>query len=654
MAEIVAGKERAPAWYFWSLVAIVLLGLALRGYRITGWIMDNDETHFMIYAYHPSSLVVTDALTHARPDCFYALLCIPTIHLFGMNELGMKIWPVLFGTLSILAMAVLVWQYTHCRRSALWAAGLLAVFPLHVYLSTKAMPDVIAGFFLICALIQLIHLSRPGARASNFVFLGVTMALAVLTKLTALCLWFFVLVTLPLVIARKRNRRWGYLSLLLALLPVTAMIIAAKWNSSNLNFFEEEKMRADFGFSLHRSLFQIVLIWRYYAGVALLVGVGIWIAFQKRRELPRLLLPLGLASLWLAFLAPYFRNNIRELTFLISALWPFLGLSIAFFTGSFLRTLILVLVLAVNIVLTLFGVPQPHYNSSSWSGRTSAVLDRPPGWPSRAIPIWVANHLAPDEGLLVTGLSYTDPLVISLRQRGIRYHSATSAFELLRDPATKIKYLIFVDDPIAYAPVLYRYACDHFSPVREAAFPGYMIFDCRKNGQFVAYPDALNSAKSYANQGAGFAQQGDYQDAITSFRIALQQEPELLDVKKLLMTCYLNTGQKTEALRLCREMSRADPHDPESNLNLAILYHELGMTQETQSQCRHNIQLGIGPAISYGILAQTLEESGDIDAARDAYRSSLKQDPRNPITLELLRRFDEKHPAPGSSSNTSR
>lgn len=175
-----------------------------------------------------------------------------------------------------------------------------------------------------------------------------------------------------------------------------------------------------------------------------------------------------------------------------------------------------------------------------------------------------------------------------------------------------------------------------------------MIFDCRKNGQFVAYPDALNSAKTYANQGASLVRQGDYQDAIASFRIALQQEPDLLDVKKLLMTCYLNTGQKTAALPLCREMAQADPHNPESNLNLAILYHELGMTPEAQAQCRHNIQLGIGPAISYGILAQTLEQSGDIPAAREAYLSSLKQDPHNPVTLELLRRFDEKHPRPAS------
>jgi hypothetical protein len=650
---MVAEKKRTPAWYFWALAAIVLLGLVLRGYRITGWIMDNDESHFLIYAHHPNSLVVTDYSTYARPDCFYALLCIPSVHLLGPNELGMRIWPVLFGTLSIVAIAVLVRQYTHCHRSALWAAGLLAVFPLHVFLSTKATPDVIAVFFLLCALIQLIHLSRPGARASSFILLSAAMALAILSKLTALSLWFSVLVTLPFVIPDKRNRPGAYLSLFLALLPVVAMMIAAKWNGSPMNFFEEEKLRAQFGFSLDRILSHIGLFWRFYAGVTVLAGVGAWTAATKRRELSPLLLPLCLATLGLVFVAPYFRSHIRDLAFLIPTLWPLLGLSIVFFTGSFLRTLTLLVVVAANVVVTLMGVPGPNYNDASWSGRSTAVLDRPPGWPSRAIPIWVANHLAPDEGLLVTGLGYTDPFVISLKQMGIRYHSATSACELLRDPANKIKYLVFVDDPATYAAVLYRYACAHFSLVREPAFPGYVIFDCRKNGQFVAYPDALNSANTYANHGARLARQGDYQNAITCFRTALQQEPELLDVKKLLLTCYLNTGQKTEAIQLGREISQADPSDPESNLTLAILYHESGMTQEAQAQCRHNIQHGIAPAISYGILAQTLEQTGDLGAARDAYQLSLRHDPRNPVTLELLRKFHDKHPDLASSSPNS-
>ncbi|MGA2139081.1 MAG: glycosyltransferase family 39 protein [Verrucomicrobiia bacterium] len=644
MTAIVADKKPTPASYLWALTAIVLFGLLLRGYHLTGWIMDNDESHFLIHALRPSLLVVTDYPTHARPDCFYVLLCIPSIWLLGPNELALRLWPVLFGTLSIAAIAALVRQYTHSYRNALWAAALLAVFPLHVFLSTKATPDVIAVFFLICALIPLVTLSRPGARPSHSILLGVTMALAILTKLTALSLWFFVLLTLPLVIPDKRNRRWACLSLVLGLIPVVAMIIAAKCHGSPIHFFEEHNQRAQFGFTLNRLLSHIGLCSRFYADTAVLAAIGLWIAVKKRRELLPLLLPLALTALSLVFVAPYFRSHIRDLSFLIPTLWPLVGLSIVFFTVSFTRTLVLLAVVVANLLLTLIGVPRPHYNDSSFSDLSTAALSRPAGWPSRAISIWMPNHLAPDEALLVTGLGYTDPFVISLKQRGIHYHSATSDFELLRDPANKIKYLVFVDDPRNYAAVLYRYAYTHFSIVVEPVFPGYVIFDCRKNGQFVAYPDALNSATTYANRGARLTQQGDYQNAITCFRIALQQEPQLLDVKKLLLTCYLNTGQKSQALPLARELAKADPLDPASNLNLAILYLESGMTLEAQTQCRHNLQLGIAPAITYAILAQTFEQTGKLAAARAAYQLSLQLDSSDPVTLELLRRFDAHHP----------
>ena len=537
---------------------------------------------------------------------------------------------------------MLVRHYTHCHRSALWAAGLLAVFPLHVFLSTKATPDVIAVFFLICALIQLIHLSRPGAQASNFILLGATMALAILTKLTALCLWFFVLVTLPFVISDKRNRPLGYLSLFLALLPVAAMMIAAEWNGSPIHFFEEEKQRAQFGFGLDRILSQIGLFWRFYAGVTVLAGVGAWIAAKKRRELPALLLPLCLASLSLVFLAPYFRSHIRDLTFLIPTLWPFLGLSIGFFTGSFLRTLTLVAVVAANVVLTLIGVPGPNYNDSSWSGRSTAALDRPPGWPSRAIPVWVANNLAPDKGLLVTGLGYTDPFVISLKQMGIRYHSATSACELLRDPANKIKYLVFVDDPTTYAAVLYRYARAHFSFVREPAFPGYVIFDCQKNGQFVAYPDAFNSAGVYVQRGVGFLQQKQCDQAIEAFKTAVQVDPTAVAVQHDLMVACLECGRKEDAAQVGLEIIQKEPADPLINTNMAILDLELGRIEDGLAQCRKNIRLNIAPAISYGVLGQLLEKKGDLQAARDGYDKSLSFDPTNKVTRQLLANIQAK------------
>ena len=96
--------------------------------------------------------------------------------------------------------------------------------------------------------------------------------------------------------------------------------------------------------------------------------------------------------------------------------------------------------------------------------------------------------------------------------------------------------------------------------------------------------------------------------------------------------------------QIARELAEADPLDPASNLNLAILYLESGMTAEATTQCRHNLQFDIAPAATYAILAQTFEQTGNLDAARAAYQSSLSLDPHNPVTLELLRQFDSQHP----------
>ena len=474
------------------------------------------------------------------------------------------------------------------------------------------------------------------------------MALAILTKLTALCLWFFVLVTLPFVISDKRNRPLGYLSLFLALLPVAAMMIAAEWNGSPIHFFEEEKQRAQFGFGLDRILSQIGLFWRFYAGVTVLAGVGAWIAAKKRRELPALLLPLCLASLSLVFLAPYFRSHIRDLTFLIPTLWPFLGLSIGFFTGSFLRTLTLVAVVAANVVLTLIGVPGPNYNDSSWSGRSTAALDRPPGGLHVQFQSGSRITWPPTRDCSVTGLGNTDPFVISLKQMGIRYHSATSACELLRDPANKIKYLVFVDDPTTYAAVLYRYARAHFSFVREPAFPGYVIFDCQKNGQFVAYPDAFNSAGVYVQRGVGFLQQKQCDQAIEAFKTAVQVDPTAVAVQHDLMVACLERGRKEDAAQVGLEIIQKEPADPLINADMAILDLELGRIEDGLAQCRKNIRLNIAPAISYGVLGQLLEKKGDLQAARDGDDKSLSFNPRKQSHAPVTREHPGKTPAESS------
>jgi tetratricopeptide (TPR) repeat protein len=252
--------------------------------------------------------------------------------------------------------------------------------------------------------------------------------------------------------------------------------------------------------------------------------------------------------------------------------------------------------------------------------------------------------VAPDEGLLVTGFGYTDPLVLSFPRSGIRYYSATSFWELLRDPANKIRFVVFVDDAFTYAPILYRYARTHFTMIQAPDFTGYMLFDCTKRGQFVAYSDALNSPTAYANQGFRLAQRGNYKEAIGCFLKALQQDSSMDGVKRMLMNCYLAEGQKMEALQVGRAIIANNPRDPDVSRNLTVLYDELSMGNEALAQCRQNINLGVVPGLSYGVMARTFEKMGKFEAAKEAYEKSLQLDSENPVTRSLVNKFRVNHP----------
>ena len=626
------------------MVVILALGFTLRAYRITGWILNNDETHFLIQALSPRLLITNDyPHYYGRPDCFYVLLQMLTVPVLGPNELALKIWTVLFGTLSIVAMAHLVRLLTNSWASALWAAAWLAVFPLHVFFSTKVTPEVIAVFFLICCLIQFVHIWRGETSSFRFLLFGSTMALAIFSKLTSVAFWFCLLISVPLVVPDNRARRWACFSLMAALLPVLGLGIATKLNGGRIHFFEETNAWSSFGFDLSRIVAQLGSFWRFYAGLLISFGLGAWVLIRKRREAGPLMVPLVLTLLSLLIAVPFFRVTMREMVFVIPAIWPLLGFSVNFFSSSLTRAVALGSILIVHFLLALIGVPGPEYGLS-WGDRSTAVLDRPPGWPSRAITEWMAKNVSDNDGLLVTGFGYTDPLVLALRQLGIRYHSATSNWELLRDPANKIRYVLFVDDASRYAPTIYRYAQRHFTRIYRNDFTGYMLFDCQKRGRFVAYPDALNTPTVYVNEGFRLAEHGEYSAAVDHFLVALRQDNSMYGAKKMLMSCYLALGQKRKATQIGRELIVEHPRDPEVSRNLIILYYDQGMFGEAVAQCRTNIDSGIFPGLSYGVMGQSLERLGKWEAARDAYNQSLKLEPGNPVTQELVARFRAAHP----------
>jgi tetratricopeptide (TPR) repeat protein len=260
-------------------------------------------------------------------------------------------------------------------------------------------------------------------------------------------------------------------------------------------------------------------------------------------------------------------------------------------------------VMAMLAAGSLYGVPLPYPGrAKAASDYTTAVLDRPAGWPSRDAARWVMGHSTADDTILFTGYTFTDPLLLKLS--GVRrvIPNGGENWELLRDPTNRVHYVIFTHDYRAYVPTFARYADMHFTQPGDARFPGYGIYDCQKDGEFVAYADAYNSGARYVREGIGLLQQHQLERAVAAFEKA-------------------------------REIN---PNEPVSSVNLAMLYYQLGRDADAIAQCEHNIQYRIEPGISYGVLGQIRERHGNLAAAQAAYEQSLTLDPHNPTTVQLL------------------
>ena len=611
----------------WAWVGIFALALLLRFYHLTGWILNYDEAHWLYYSQNLSLLFQTQRSSHARPDALLAWLTALTARLVGPNELALRFWPALCGALSVFPLGKFVGDWTDNRAAGFTAALLLAVLPLHVYLSAQGLPDVMALFFFLCALVGFVQLVQQPASASVCAWLGACLALSLLSKATALWLWLFLGLISPLFLPRQALWPRFYGCWLVALLPLGALVALIRAHGSALTFVQEPVWIAHFGFHPERLRQHLDLFVRFFNLIMLAAAAGLWAIWKRQRAWF-----VWAAPLLLVVITPFFRSNIRELLYVIASILLLAALGLELIQNLPARVAAVATLTAICLGLSLFGVPIPPLGASV-SDRTSAVLDRPAGWPSRQASHWLLTHTSPDETILVVSFTFTDPLLLALQSQR-RIFGAWLNWELLREPANKVKYAVFLDDATTYAPSFLRFAQSHFTSA--ARFPNYVIYDCRKDNHFVAYLDAFNSPDTYLRHGKILFQEGKFGEAIKAFETALQADPNSLTARIELVPAYLALGRKDDALRLGLEILRREPKEPQTNHNLALLYLEMGRVEEGIAQCEKNIRWGILPAVNYGVLGQLREKQGDFAAALTAYKQSLTLDPQNTVTQNLL------------------
>lgn len=146
--------------YYFLLLGVLLLAFSLRLYRVTenppslNW----DETSIGYNAY---SILKTgkDEWNQHFPVHFksygeYKLplqiyASIPGIYFFGLNELGVRITPVIYGTLTVLIMFFLGRALFQSSLVGLVAAFLVGVSPWHIHLTRASFESSMATFFIV-------------------------------------------------------------------------------------------------------------------------------------------------------------------------------------------------------------------------------------------------------------------------------------------------------------------------------------------------------------------------------------------------------------------------------------------------------------------------------------------------------------------------
>lgn len=148
----------------------------------------------------------------------YTYLALPSIRLFGLTPFAVRFPSALFGTLSILAVYVLVVElfreHKRVQQLAIFSSALLALSPWHIGMSRAAMEVTVSVFLVTVG----VHFFLVGRRNTIFFLIsGLVFALSVYTYPANV---IFIPVVLLLLISIYRE------SYIQKRLPVTLLVVA--------------------------------------------------------------------------------------------------------------------------------------------------------------------------------------------------------------------------------------------------------------------------------------------------------------------------------------------------------------------------------------------------------------------------------------------
>lgn len=224
-----------------ALFAIVILAFFLRFYKVTqnppalNW----DEVSIGYNAY---SILKTgkDEWGQSFPVHFKAYgeyklpiqiyASIPGIYFFGLNELGVRITPVIYGTLTVLLMFFLGYELFGSKIAGLVSAFLLGISPWHIQLTRASFESSLATFWITLGIWLLI---KGFKNRKWFIISMIPFALSVFTYnsariFTPLFLLSILLFYRKTLVKFKKELTLAMILFLVLLLPLTPFILSGE------------------------------------------------------------------------------------------------------------------------------------------------------------------------------------------------------------------------------------------------------------------------------------------------------------------------------------------------------------------------------------------------------------------------------------------
>jgi 4-amino-4-deoxy-L-arabinose transferase-like glycosyltransferase len=172
--------DRALVWELAAVLAVALLGLALRMYAIERipWNFGGDEGEMGSYAREILAGNIRDPFATgwlSHPNLWFFLQAL-TLRAFGNTIFGLRMLSALIGAATVLALYVFA-RPLYGRRVALLAAALLATYHFHIHFSRLGVNNIVDPLAALVAFAAFLYGMRKCAPL-GFALAGVTLGLA--------------------------------------------------------------------------------------------------------------------------------------------------------------------------------------------------------------------------------------------------------------------------------------------------------------------------------------------------------------------------------------------------------------------------------------------------------------------------------------------